>query len=207
MINNFLSLQIHGGTDHGSSLVDSVAGLLTFFDGISTLGIGEIFALLLPGIAAMNNIHPLLVHFPIALLSTFFVLDVVGTLAQKPQWRQIASWLLFFGAFSAIFTVLAGFIAADSTPHTEVVHPIMELHEHLGLSVLGLSLLLAVWRMKLAVVMKGGLNHLFLLLATLMCGLMVLGADLGGLMVYQYGVAVKAVPLSPDAYHHEHEED
>ena len=34
-----------------------------------------------------------------------------------------------------------------------------------------------------------------------------LGADLGGLMVYQYGVAVKAVPVLESAHDHHHEEE
>jgi uncharacterized membrane protein len=35
-------------------------------------------------------------------------------------------------------------------------------------------------------------------------GLVLLGADLGGLMVYQYGVAVKAVETSQTEYYNEH---
>ena len=39
-----------------------------------------------------------------------------------------------------------------------------------------------------------------------MCGLLVLGADLGGLMVYKHGVAVEAV-LAPEGGHqHTHED-
>lgn len=201
---NFLSFQIHGGADHSDSIADSVAGLLAFFDGISALGPVEIFALILPGIAAMENIHPLLVHFPIAFLSVFFVLDVAGTLANKPQWRNVAGWLLYFGAFAAIFTVLAGFIAANTVPHGDNVHAIMERHEHFGLSVLSLSLALAAWRVKTGALENGGANNFFLILAALMCAIMVLGADLGGLMVYKYGVAVQAVPLSQDAGQHQH---
>jgi len=200
---DFLSFQIHGGADHGGGIADSIAELLTAFDGISGLGAGELFAFFLPGIAAMDNIHPMLVHFPIAFLSVFFILDVVGTLANKRQWRQIASWLLYFGACSAIFTVIAGFIAANSVAHGGNVHGIMERHEHLGLFVLGFSLALAAWRAK-AGVPKGGANNFFLILAALMCGLMVLGADLGGLMVYHYGVAVNAAPIGEEAHEHQH---
>lgn len=201
-MNPFLSFQIHGGADHGG-IADSVAELLAAFDGISGLNASELFAFFLPGIAAMDNSHPLLVHFPIAFLSVFFVLDVVGTLANKRQWRQIASWLLYFGACSAIFTVIAGFIAANTVAHGGNVHAIMERHEHFGLSVLSISLVLAAWRAK-AGVPKGGANNFFLILAALMCGLMVLGADLGGLMVYKFGVAVKAVPVTEETHEHQH---
>jgi uncharacterized membrane protein len=204
-MNNFLSFQIHGGADHGGGIADGIASLLVFFEELSTHDAAGIFSTLMPGISNMDNIHPLLVHFPIAFLSTFFILDMVGTLAKKQHWRNIASWLLYLGAVSAIFTVTAGFIAAGSVAHGDEVHAIMERHEHFGVSVLSLAILLSLWRMKSGGVIQGGANSFFLILAALLCGLMVLGADLGGLMVYKYGVAVKAVqaPVT-DVHEHEH---
>ena len=155
----------------------------------------------------MDNIHPLLVHFPIALLSAFFILDVVATLAKKPQWRAVASWFLYIGSIAAVFTVIAGFMAAGSVVHGENVHEIMESHEHFGLSVLSLAIALSAWRIKSGGLIRGVANTLFLLLAAMLCVLMVLGADLGGLMVYQYGVAVKAVPVTEGGHDHEHADE
>ena len=111
-MNNFLSFQIHGGADHDGGIAESVSSLLAFFENLSTQGPGDIFSSIMPGIAGMDNIHPLLVHFPIAFLSAFFALDLVGTLAKKPQWRSVASWFLYFGTVAALFTVIAGLIAA-----------------------------------------------------------------------------------------------
>lgn len=204
-MNNFLSFQVHGGGDHGG-IADSVAGLLTFFEGITAQDSPGVFPALMPGISSMDNIHPLLVHFPIAFLSTFFVLDLFGTLAKKPQCRNVAGWLLYLGALASVFTVIAGFIAAGSVPHGENVHAIMERHEHLGVSVLSLALLLSAWRMKSGGIIQGGANSFFLILAALLCGLMMLGADLGGLMVYKYGVAVKSLQV-PAADFHEHDHE
>jgi len=40
----------------------------------------------------------------------------------------------------------------------------------------------------------------------LLCVLMMLGADLGGLMVYKYGVAVKSTQIQEaDVHEHDHE--
>jgi ABC-type nickel/cobalt efflux system permease component RcnA len=81
----------------------------------------------------------------------------------------------------------------------------MESHEPFGLSVLSLSIALSAWRIKSGGLIRGAANTLFLLLAAMLCVLMVLGADLGGLMVYQYGVAVKAVPVTEVGHDHDHE--
>ncbi|MDP1665703.1 MAG: DUF2231 domain-containing protein [Methylobacter sp.] len=207
-MNNFLSFQIHGGADQGGGIIEGVTSLLAFFEELSTQGSGDIFSTLMPGISSMDNIHPLLVHFPIAFLSTFFVLDVVGTLAKKQNWRNVAGWLLYFGTIAAVFTVVAGFIAAGSVAHGEDVHEIMERHEHFGVSVLSLAVLLSAWRLKSSGIIQGGANSFFLILAALLCVLMMLGADLGGLMVYKYGVAVEAaqVPIA-DVHEHEHQHE
>ena len=204
-MNNFLSFQIHGGADQGGGIVDSVSSLLAFFEDLSTQGPEDIFSSIMPGIAGMDNIHPLLVHFPIAFLSAFFALDLNGTLAKKAQWRSVASWFLYFGTVAALFTVIAGFIAAGSVAHGQNVHDIMERHEHFGVSVLSLALVLSVWRIKSGALIRGGANSFFLLLSALLCVLMMLGADLGGLMVYHYGVAVKAVQIPEGGHDHEHE--
>lgn len=203
---NYLSFQVHGGHDHGGGIAESIAGLLAFFEELPTHGSEGIFSILLPGISNMDNIHPMLVHFPLAFLSIFFVLDLVGTLAKKQHWRNVASWLLYFGTVAAAFTVVAGFIAANTVAHGEEVHEIMERHEHFGISVLSLAVLLSAWRWKTGGVIRGGANSFFLILAGFLCVVMLLGADLGGLMVYKYGVGVDAAQMQ-DAGAHEHQHD
>jgi len=207
-MNNLLSFQIHGGAGHDGGIADSIASLLAFFEELSAHDSADIFSTLMPGIANMDNIHPMLVHFPIAFLSAFFVLDMLGTLAKKPNWRNVASWLLYFGTVAAVFTVTAGFIAAGSVAHGVEVHAIIERHEHFGVTVLSLAILLSAWRLKSGGVIQGGANSFFLILAALLCVFMMLGADLGGLMVYHYGVSVDAamapVDGNMDQQHHHH---
>lgn len=205
-MNNFLSFQIHGGADHGGGVADGVASLLAFFEGLTAPDSPGIFPALMPGLSNMDNIHPLLVHFPLAFLSAFFILDLVGTLAKKQHWRNVAGWLLYFGTIAALFTVIAGFMAANSVAHGDNVHDIMERHEHFGVSVLSLAIVLSVWRAKSGGIIQGGANVFFIMLSALLCVLMTLGADLGGLMVYKYGVAVEAAKTD-DAGAHEHVHD
>jgi uncharacterized membrane protein len=204
-MHNFISFQIHGGADHGGGVAEAVASLLASIEGLTTQAPREIFTNLMPGIAKMDNIHPLLVHFPIAFLLTFFAIDLLGTLSKKPQWRSIASCLLYLGTVAAVFTVLAGFNAASSVAHGQNVHDIMENHEHFGVSVLSLAAVLSIWRLKSHGVIQSGANVLFLILSTLLVLLIILGADLGGLMVYHYGVAVDAVTVPADDHVHGHE--
>ncbi|GAB6141773.1 hypothetical protein JCM14076_25020 [Methylosoma difficile] len=211
-MNHYLAFQIHGGADHGGGLIETLSTLLAFFEGISTQGSGGAFQALLPGIAGMDNIHPLLVHFPIAFLCAFFAVDALGTWAKNPHWRQLASGLLYLGTIGAAFTVLAGFIAADSVAHGDNVHAIMERHEQLGISVLSLSAGLSAWRLRRGIA-EGAANVFFLILSALLCTILAFGADLGGLMVYHYGVSVKPTasldsqPMPEHEHHHHHDHE
>lgn len=202
-MNNFLSFQVHAGNDIANHFIAIVGVLLPFLEGLVGKGGKEIFSAIMPGVSSLANIHPLLVHFPIAFLSAFFVVDVAGTLARKPQWRSAASWFLYFGTVAAVFTVTAGFIAAATVPHGGNVHEIMTYHKYFGVAVLLLAALLSAWRAKGGVIKGVGANAFFLVLSALLCAFMALGADLGGLMVYKYGVAVQAVQI-PDAETHVH---
>ena len=204
-MNNFLSFRIHGGADQGGGIMEGLSSLLAFFENLSTQGPGGIFSAIMPGIAGMENIHPLLVHFPIAFIATFFALDLVGTISKNPECRSVASWLLYLGTVAAGFTVIAGFIAANSIAHGQNVHDIMERHEQIGVSILSTAILLSIWRIKSGILPGGGANNFFLLLSALLCLLMMLGADLGGLMVYKYGVAVEAVQVPEGGHDHANE--
>jgi uncharacterized membrane protein len=204
IMNNFLSFQVHGAAEH-DGILDGLFGLLSFFEQIPIDNSNGIMSTLMPGLSSMDNIHPVLVHFPIAFLSAFFVLDLLATLVKKAHWRNVASWFLYAGTLAAVFTVIAGLIAAGSVTHGEEVHAIMERHEHFGLAVLSLATLLSAWRLKSGSFIQGGANSFFLILTGLLCLLMVMGADLGGLMVYRHGVAVKAAAVPEDGYMHLHQ--
>lgn len=188
-----LLFSVHGGGDSTGGIAGYLAGFLSFVEQLLTLSPGEIFARVMPGIAGLDNFHPLFVHFPIALLSLFFLLDLLGSIAGKIDWRQTAGWFLYTGTVFTAITVAAGLIAADSVAHGGDVHEIMENHEHLGIAVLLLAVTLSGWRLLAKHRIRGGANTLYLLFAAILSGLLLFTADLGGLMVYSYGVAVKPV--------------
>jgi uncharacterized membrane protein len=160
---------------------------------------------LFPGIKALAmNVHPMLVHFPIAFLSAFFVLELLGIILCRPGLRQAASWMIYLGALGAAAAVAAGLVAAGHVPHGQEVHEVMEWHQRLMLMVFGLSAALAVWRALGGFLLSPMALGLHLLTATVMMTLLVLGTDLGGLMVYQHGVGVRNLQEMEDTHRHAH---
>ncbi len=149
---------------------------------------------LFPGIASMQNFHPLFVHYPIALLSVFVLVEFLGVVFKCETCLKAGSWFLYFGTLAAIAAVAAGYYAASTVPHPESVHDIMEDHEHIMVAVLIMSLVLSFWRLFARRTLSSAKTHLvYLFVAFVMFVTMSFGADYGGLMVYKYGVGGTAV--------------
>lgn len=202
---DFLAFQIHGTADTADNPLAFLDNLLVFLTSLVGQSGGDIFAAFFPGIAALDNFHPLVVHFPIAFLSVFFFVNLIAAIWKNLAYQQLANYLLYLGTFSALFAVIAGFMAENSVAHGDNVHAIMEKHELFGLISLGLASFLSGWQfLKQKTHSQNQAHPLFLLLSALLYLSLSLGADLGGLMVYQYGVAVKAVSVTQQSQQHLH---
>ena len=55
-----------------------------------------------------HPIHPLVVHFPIALLFTSVFFDLLGIITEKKNFRQTAFWLLILGLIGGIVAAIFG---------------------------------------------------------------------------------------------------
>jgi len=168
----------------------------------------DIFFRIFQGIHEMPNIHPLIVHFPIALLTAFLLMELLNFFTGKESFRAAATWMLYLGAVGALGAVLAGLWAASTVSHYEEVHAVMLKHRNIGITVLALSLFLSAWRIYSGGRFSGKGQAFHLAIAFIMVTIMALGADKGGLMVYKYGVGVKAARTAGTQGHiHAGEED
>jgi len=150
---------------------------------------------LLPGIGAMDNIHPLFVHYPIALFTAFLVAEFFGVILKNEDFLCAASFCLYLGTIAALFTVAAGYYAAATVEHSEAVHAIMENHEGFGVTVLIIAAFLSAWRLYVRRRFSPKAQILHIIMAFALAIIIALGADLGGLMVYKYGVGGQAVKI------------
>ena len=56
----------------------------------------------------LAELHPKVVHFPIALLITYLALELIGIVFKKEFYQKAAHLLLFLGVIGAFFAVLTG---------------------------------------------------------------------------------------------------
>lgn len=136
----------------------------------------------------MESVHPLVVHFPIALLMTSIFLDGLALLFKRPGLHRVALWNLALGALGAAVAVWTGLRAAEVAKHSFEVHQVMELHRKLGIATLVMGGLVVSWRLfkRDRLTTRARLLALFLMLG--MAGTLSFGAHLGGRLVYEFGV-------------------
>jgi uncharacterized membrane protein len=151
----------------------------------------------LPPIPAQDAMHPLVVHFPIALLVIVPLLLLAAILAGK-HWRALAVAALIVmlaGVISAFAAVSTGEAAEEQAEAVPAAHDVFEEHEHLAEDVrnyyfvLGIALIV-VLGIGFKVSDKVGKTLLGLFLIAHAGGLPMLAntAHLGGRLVHEFGV-------------------
>ena len=142
------------------------------------------------------NIHPLIVHFPIALLVAALVTDLLSVvLSRRPALRDAATWLYCAGAGTAIAAYLTGQNAADSILLPAEVAPLVDVHDNWAFRTTVFFTLLAAARVALPrfVTLKAPAWWGALALALVGTGMLYETAEHGGQLVFEHGVGVQAI--------------
>ncbi len=149
---------------------------------------------LLPGARHLQNIHPLIVHFPIAFLFGAALLYFLASLARRQSMAWSGLWLLGLGTIGAAAAVASGLYAAEGVMVAPSVREHLLInHQRIMLGVLGLSVVLSSWAwIARPMPVRGGI--VFLLLLLVLIAAVTIGADFGGRMVYDYNAGGNACP-------------
>ena len=136
----------------------------------------------------MESFHPLVVHFPIALLLTALLLDASALALKRPHLHRVALWNLCLGTLGAGTAVLTGLQAEDVAKHSFEIWKVMGLHERLGITTLILGLMNCGLRLGKRDRLTSRLRAMSLALMVAMASTLIFGAYLGGRLVYEFGV-------------------
>ena len=156
------------------------------------------FESLLPQFA-FPNFHPAVVHYPIALLTLAFILDVTCLVLRSQTWLDRAATLLYvLGTLSACVAVISGQQAADLMVGAPgAAQTAMYDHEDLAkltlvmFGIIASLRLIVSWRARRDKKVKtGALRIVAVVLA--FCGqfLILLTANRGGELVFSHGLGV-----------------
>ena len=148
------------------------------------------------------NIHPLIVHFPIAFLFAAPFFFLASALRKNSAFMSVGNWLLGLGVISALLAIAAGLQAYYTIAHDGPSHAAMTDHRNWAMGTTALFLILGLWRLKNRQVIPTGLFAAILFIPAVLLG--VTGWK-GGHLVYQYGLGVQSLPVvSGEGHDHEH---
>ena len=139
----------------------------------------------------MPNWHPLVIHFPVALLTASLFVDLVALARRQDRWHRVAYGLLVGGVLTASAAVISGTEAALPYRSQSEVADLIQQHEDFGTIAFIVFLATVLGRLPLFLQRRGGWPlTLWILLGA--CGWVLLSwtSYYGGELVYQHGVGV-----------------
>ncbi len=161
-------------------------------------------------IEIIPNLHPIFVHFTVALLSLAVGFHIICHFLSdgklKQQFYIMARWDLWLGTGFGIITAVAGWVAYNSVAHDAPSHVAMTDHRDWALVTLGLFIILAGW--SLWSERQQRLPSKLFLVALLIGGVLLAStAWRGAENVYRYGLGVMSLPQAEGESHSHHHEE
>lgn len=135
----------------------------------------------------LQELHPALVHFPIALLPLAVGADLLGRATGNEALLRTGQRVMPLAAGAAAIAAVLGLVAQQEVNAEGEAHDLLVTHRTLNLGLLGVAAAMAWWRSSHD---RPSAAYLALGLAGL--GVMNYSAYLGGHMVYEHGVGVTA---------------
>ena len=153
--------------------------------------------------------HAAVNDLPAALLFVTVLFDLASWLTKRESLKAAALWTLWAGVIGGWIAVIAGEQAEDVIEHGEAIHELMETHETLALTTMGIFTVVLVWRLyrrtRLTPAEEGGLRLLSVagLVTVLWTG------AIGGKMVFEHAAGIPAATMKAEmqnraeGHHHE----
>lgn len=134
----------------------------------------------------LHEVHPSLVHFPLALFPAAIAADLVGRITGSRALMALGRRLMPVAAGSALAAGAAGLVAQEAVKAEGRAHDLLSTHRNMNLGLIGLALAMSAARVRSA---QPGAGYLLAGLGAMAA--MQFTAYLGGKMVYEHGVGVR----------------
>ncbi len=145
----------------------------------------------------LSALHPIMVHFPVALFSLYVLLELINLFWENEQFHKLINGFLLIGVLAGIAAVLTGNQAADALGKlpgvTENIKEMVEEHESYATVTLWFFAVLLAARFYLTTKKKFNkmLKITFVILAVAGLFLIYETGEHGGKLVYDLGIGTK----------------
>ena len=135
-------------------------------------------------------LHPMFVHFPIALLFTSVLFDAAGAWFKRDSFRDGALWLLILGLLGGVAAAIAGTWAEEAAEKAGIAESMIETHETLAFVTLGIFGALLLGRLMMRNQLTQKTLVPYFLIAAIGLGTLSATGHYGGDLVYEQGAGV-----------------
>jgi uncharacterized membrane protein len=139
--------------------------------------------------------HPIVVHFPLALVVTATLLLLAARLLREERYAAtlatVGTWNLCLGAVAALFGIATGLAAVLHLNVGVAAHQAISLHLRWAIFTTLALVLLAVWR-GAGSAQESRPSWLFVVVLLAATAALIVTGYRGGQNVYRYGVGVQA---------------
>lgn len=135
-----------------------------------------------------DTMHPIVVHFVIAMVLFAFVCDLIGYLNRNPRLYEVSWWNMFFATISIFIAIIFGQIEAGLAEPYEAAESTMNVHTLIGWSLSGIISAITGWRYVLRYRNPKLLPISYLGASVLLTSLVFFQIYLGDKLVWVYGL-------------------
>ena len=136
----------------------------------------------------MDTIHPIVVHFVIAMAVIAVLFDLIGTLARRPALYEVSFWNLLVATAAIFVAIIFGQVEAGLAEPYGASREILNLHSTIGWSLAGVLAVLTGWRYVIRSRDPARLPSAFLGAGGLLVLLVVVQVKLGNELIWTYGL-------------------
>ena len=136
----------------------------------------------------LDVIHPIVVHFVIAMALITVVFDVIGVISGKKNLFEVSFWNLIVATVAIFLAIIFGQVEAGLANPYGASRDILNIHSTIGWSLAGVLALLTGWRYVARQKDPANLPRGFLALDVVLAGLVITQVYLGDKLVWVYGL-------------------
>lgn len=144
-----------------------------------------------------DPLHPVIVHFVIAMVLFAFCCDVIGRFIpfqkEKQKLFEVSFWNMIVASVAIFFAIIAGQFEAGLAPTYPAVESVLTRHQILGWSLSAIVVSITAWRLVIRSRSLFKMPSVYLGAATFLAVLVCLQVYLGSQLVWEYGLHVKPV--------------
>ncbi|MEH2326444.1 MAG: DUF2231 domain-containing protein [Nostoc sp.] len=140
-----------------------------------------------------DPIHPILVHFVIAMVLFSYICDAIGYFTHNVRLFEVSFWNMFVASGAIFLAVIFGQFEAGLANNYASVEPTLNFHTVMGWSLAALVVAITAWRFVIRNRNSRKVPPAYLGAATFLICLVFLQVYLGSKLFWVYGLHVEPV--------------